>query len=284
MSNTVILPNLYVAGAPKSGTSFLCNLLSTHPDIYLSETKEPCFFSTHPVHGNFDKGWKFYEKHFRGYDGERYIIDGSTRYFYDPHSAYLLNYYTPKAKIIFILRNPIDSVYSNYWPYIKSGRKLPTFDDMVDSGHPLLFHMVHISKYQYHLSRFSDKFEDRQILILDFRKISKDLSHLISRLSEFIGVPGSKMKPETISDKNSSKLPRYKIISRMLTYKPLINNLKSIVPYSIYKSMQTIVHKIRNLNNKNLNYDEMPIRVRKKLEEEFNETFDFVYTEYGIKF
>ena len=52
MSNPV-LPNFFIVGAPKAGSTSLYYYLDQHPQIYMSPIKEPCFFAPEIKPGNF---------------------------------------------------------------------------------------------------------------------------------------------------------------------------------------------------------------------------------------
>ena len=73
----------------------------------------------------------------------------------------------PNVQLIFLLRNPVERVYSNYWQNIKEGKDLGiTFEEMYKNKHPSLRKMVEVSKYDVHLKRFYKYFDEKQILVL----------------------------------------------------------------------------------------------------------------------
>ena len=70
-------PNFLVIGAQKAGSTSLYEYLKGHPDIFMSYPKEPEFFATDKF---YFKGFKFYEKFFSGYQGQKRIGEASTSY------------------------------------------------------------------------------------------------------------------------------------------------------------------------------------------------------------
>ncbi len=111
-----MLPNFLICGALKSGTSALCSFLKLHPDIFLAEEKELDFFIK-----NYRKGISWYQKYFSGWQGQKAVGEATAYYMEWEGTARRIAAAIPKAKLIFILRNPIDRLYSDYWYFGKSG-------------------------------------------------------------------------------------------------------------------------------------------------------------------
>ncbi|ABC24104.1 sulfotransferase [Rhodospirillum rubrum F11] len=103
------VPNLFLLGAGKSGTTTLYQILQRHPDIHVCDPKEPSFFCSHfqviqnPV------------AYFRLFDSERrYRVDASHVYFSNPETPPLLHDLFPSAKFLLILREPKARAHSLY--------------------------------------------------------------------------------------------------------------------------------------------------------------------------
>jgi len=113
------LPDFLIIGADKAGTSSLYNYLNQHPQILPCITKEPRYFSEF-----YDKGIKWYKSCFTHSYLEYFkknILkkkfrtgEASANYYWHPHVAKRVHDTIPNAKIIFLLRNPIDRAYSDY--------------------------------------------------------------------------------------------------------------------------------------------------------------------------
>lgn len=109
-------PNLFVIGAPKSGTTTLYDMLTQHPQIYMCSPKEPRFFSRD---SEYRKGFNWYiDTYFK--DKKNYRIRGEAT----PTYLYLNKKTIPRikdclqdrtSKFIAIFRNPVDRAYSHYW-------------------------------------------------------------------------------------------------------------------------------------------------------------------------
>ena len=107
-------PDFIIAGAPRSGTTWLYHLLDRHPEIYMAvpEKPEPKFFLIDEL---FDRGMDYYaQKWFSRVPEGQICGEKSTNYLENRPAAMRIHRHLPKVKLIFILRNPIDRAYSNY--------------------------------------------------------------------------------------------------------------------------------------------------------------------------
>ena len=112
-------PNLFVAGVPKAGTTSLFHYLALHPDIFPSNRKEPGFFHPFKIK-DMAANLEAYKKCFVGYSGQKYAIEATPGYFYGgKETATAINKYSPESKIIIVLRNPVERLFS-FYKYKKS--------------------------------------------------------------------------------------------------------------------------------------------------------------------
>jgi hypothetical protein len=103
------LPTFIIVGAPRSGTTSLAFQLSAHPDVYFSPQKEVRFFDS-----NFERGVDWYRSHFAGATAEHAIGEKTPTYmFFDDVPARMASV-VPDARLVAVLRNPIDRAYSEY--------------------------------------------------------------------------------------------------------------------------------------------------------------------------
>lgn len=108
----MVLPNFFVAGAQKSASSSLHEYLKQHPDIFMSTPKETNYFS---YGKEYAKGATYYSGLFAGAENYKIRGESSIGYMMFPDAIARIKKDIPKPKFIFILRNPIDRVYSHYW-------------------------------------------------------------------------------------------------------------------------------------------------------------------------
>lgn len=120
-------PNLtfLVLGAAKSGTTSLCQALDGHPEVFLSEPKEPVFFEA-----EYERGLGYYAaRYLRGWSGEKAVGEGRVYNLFLPYVAPRIRESLPGARLIAILRNPVDRAYSHWWHRVTRGYERRSFED-----------------------------------------------------------------------------------------------------------------------------------------------------------
>lgn len=168
-------PQLYLIGAQKAGTTTLSYLLGQHRDVCLSGPKETHFFSR-----EWHRGLAWYEKRFSTLD-TKVLLDASTTYSMaaiagNPSSSSFLEYsqgvpqriynLAPNAKFIYLLREPIDRMYSAYFHYFSRGlerrrceralQQEPFYLDVSDYYGQLLPWLDYFSIDAFHFVLFED--------------------------------------------------------------------------------------------------------------------------------
>ncbi len=122
-SVAICRPNFFIVGAPKSGTTSLYRYLTQHPDVFMSVPKEPCFLAPDFKSPNYPQTEAEYLRCFEGYQGEFRIGEATTTYLYSKLAAREIRRYSPDAKVIAMLRNPIEMVASLHSQRIKEGNE-----------------------------------------------------------------------------------------------------------------------------------------------------------------
>ncbi len=209
-SFNTLKPNFFIPGAGRSGTSRLHTLLNQHPDIYLSEIKEPAYFSF-----NFHLGEKWYLNHFLSKKNYPIVGESSVSYLFWKKAVERIFNFNPDAKFIFMLRDPIERVYSNYktqlqyyGDFISFKEKLQKFPNQ--STLP--------GKYFKHISRFLKYFPREQLFFVIFEEFIKNEIFFLKEICEFLSVnPNFNFKLSN-SWKNSSLMPRSLKLQRFNRY------------------------------------------------------------------
>lgn len=111
----------FIVGAQRSGTTYLCQICDEHPEIEMAKPvwPEPKFFLTDAL---FERGLEYYRSHyFHQQSGARVWGEKSVSYMETEKSARRIAESFPSAKILFILRDPIQRAISNYWFTVNNG-------------------------------------------------------------------------------------------------------------------------------------------------------------------
>jgi hypothetical protein len=105
------LPTFYILGGAKCGTTSLYHYLGQHPEVLFSEPKEPTFFEA-----EFHKGPDYYwRRYFTHWSGERAIGEARVYNLYLPYVPARISKLTPRARLIALVRHPVERAYSLWW-------------------------------------------------------------------------------------------------------------------------------------------------------------------------
>ena len=199
-----VKPNLFIIGAPKSGTSTLAYYLSQHPDILVSTPKETCFHILY-----YELGVEHYiNSYFKGYRKQSTVCDASIMnlYFSEMTAPRIFNNF-PTAKLLVILRDPIERAYSDYRQAVVRGLETLTFEKAFDVENerlskdfwPLDERMYfRRGLYSAQLKTYLDYFPQEQIKILIYEEFYNDINRGLDQLFKLIGV-------DTNADINTGK-------------------------------------------------------------------------------
>lgn len=117
------IPDFFIIGAPKCGTTALSEYLGQHPNICFSHVKEPHFFSDDIPSYKIDRTLADYiRRNFSHFDARRHraIGEGSVFYYFSDVAVPNILNANPSAKFVYAVRNPVDMVYSLYSQYCYS--------------------------------------------------------------------------------------------------------------------------------------------------------------------
>jgi hypothetical protein len=199
----VPLPNFFVIGAAKAGTTALWAALDQHPDVYMSPVKEPRFFALggeDPVHTRPDQR-RYQEPQeylalFAGAGGQRAIGEASTFYLTSAMAARRIRRDVPSAKLVVVLRHPIDRAHSHYWHQVRAGHEsAPTFEQALASeprrvAAGLEPWRAYRERGLYHeqLSEYFSRFPREQIRVYLYEDWCASPSELLAGLFAFLDV------------------------------------------------------------------------------------------------
>ncbi len=121
-------PTFIILGAAKCGTTALASFITSHPDVFITNPKEPHFFD-----GNYEIGVDGYlEKYYSDWTNEKAAGEATPSYLSTPYVAERIKKSCPNIKLIVILRNPIDRAYSSWWMFHARGMEPLSFEDAIN--------------------------------------------------------------------------------------------------------------------------------------------------------
>lgn len=182
-----LLPTFIVIGAAKCGTSSVCDLLGRHPDVFMSEPKEPAFFSElkDPA-----KTLSWYESLFAGVTTETAVGEGSTLYTHPDlihATAAKIADAIPKCRLIYTVRDPIRRLESGWRMRRHESSTSLSINEAVFQHVNLVRHGL----YWKNLSVYREFFADELILIVFLEDFQRDPVGELRRCFSHINVDPS---------------------------------------------------------------------------------------------
>lgn len=216
-------------GAQKSGTSWVYACLYEHPEI-CAPVKEIHFFSR----PRFEKGKDWYESHFKNCDQTKKKGEFSTSYLYSEVTASRIQEMYPHAKLIAILRNPVDRALSQYRNAIKAGEI--TENVSFESYREQEKSVIEQGRYHEQLVRYIELFPQEQLLVLVYEDIKKDPKAFMQKIYRFLEIDDMFEASLLHKEVNIGRTPKSVSVGRVMHH--IAERLRSI-------GLDKFVHAIR---------------------------------------
>ncbi|WGL15257.1 sulfotransferase domain-containing protein [Microbulbifer bruguierae] len=268
----VKLPHFVIIGAMKSATTTIYEQLRLLDGVYMPELKEPNFFSDD---SQYQQGLNWYLKLFEPAKDTDIIGEASTHYtkipIY-PNTLKRMSEVLPSVKIIYIMRDPIDRLISQYiheW-------SCNNIHDEINRAVNKFPELIRYSCYAEQLKPFIDQYGVENILPVFFERIKKFPEDELVRIAKFIGYKGHAQWRESVSRANvSSERLRTNKFTNFLITNPILAAIRnSLIPHFIRDSVKS---KMR-MNNR----PELTKTTKSKLEIIFNDDLSKLGTLLGI--
>ena len=217
-----VLPDFLIVGAQKCGTNSLYDLLSLHPGVERAITKELNYFNLH-----FEKGVEWYRSQLPlpRQKEERKPITGEATpdYLFYPDAARRAAQVVPQARLIVLLRNPVDRAYSHYHHQVRKGRETLGFEEAIEAEEERLRgetdkmpkdelstsfnyrHFSYLSRGVYvdQLLRWSKHYSQEQMLVLKSEDFFERTPEALKLVLDFLDL--SDWEPETWEIRNKGR-------------------------------------------------------------------------------
>lgn len=235
-------PNFFIVGAPKAGTTSLYKYLKNIPGIYMSPVKEPHYFSTNfpkisnrkPMH---DKNT--YLKLFENSKGAKIVGEASTNYLSDEKTPQLIYEVVPNAKIVIMLRDPIERTYSDYFHHFRYNLETLSFHKRINKliktkDQKNTHRYLRCSLYSQEIHRYLKKFGTQNVKVIISENLGIDPLKSLQEVLTFLGIEFERLNLQKEIQANKSIYPRY-VIGRHF-----INFVRWIRKFDDYDSSKTL--------------------------------------------
>lgn len=227
-----VLPNYFVIGAAKSGTTTLCTLLGHHPNVFMSTPKEIHYFGR----SDPEKTREWYEAHFASGGAYRAVGEGSTSYTH-PHiveaCAREIAAAAPDARLIYMVRHPLRRLESD-WKMRKHEDWAPEGSINVaarEADTTLIGH----SLYWQNLSIYRRHFADEQLLVVFLEDFSKAPRRELARCFAHLRVRWDmEIADLTLQANRSQDFRRDTLVARWARSTGLLPIVRDIVPQRLF--------------------------------------------------
>lgn len=217
-------PSLFIVGAQKAGTTTLFGALARHPDVMAPLVKEVHYFDVAS-----HRSEKWYGAHFPT-QGEALrqeqtrgiapmTFDTTPYYMFHPDVAARVKSYAPAAKIIAVLRDPVDRAWSHYWhEWGRSFERLGPVAAFEAEANRLAAPHEHVgpsaqdrfahqhysylarSEYDRQIPRWFDLFGRDQVMVIKSERLFTDGNAVLAEVAEFLGLaPFASVKPKALN-------------------------------------------------------------------------------------
>jgi hypothetical protein len=235
--DSMALPDFLVIGAPKAGSTALHAALAQHPGLYMSAVKEPKFFLSDgppPARGGPGDAQTYREHVWRRPDYEALFDEaapGALRgestplYLHDPAAHRRIRALIPDAKLIAVLRDPVERAHSN-WTHLWSAGLEPIGDfaaaceeeaRRIEAGWASFWHYTGLGRYGEQLRHLYRLFPREQVLVLRYLSLVDSPAETLDRICGFLGVePGviASLPRENVTAHPERTL-RYRTVARV---------------------------------------------------------------------
>jgi hypothetical protein len=222
-------PNLFLVGAPKSGTTAMYRYLADHPRIFMAPVKEPHFFGSDLINRYGTQDPDRYAKLFSGAGNARLVGEASVWYLVSTRAAIEIKEHSPAARIVIMLRDPVDMLHSLHAQRLYTGNEnIVDFSAALDAESdrargdriPLRCHVVQgllyrrVVDYAAQVQRFFDAFGRAQVHVIIYDDFKTDPAAVYRQLLTFLAVEDDGRSNFAVH--NASKRPRSLIANRFI--------------------------------------------------------------------
>ena len=277
------LPNFFIVGAPKAGTTSLYAYLGQHAQIYLSPLKEPCYFAAElrpenfapeerprlaremrtleeylhgdmrvPRFGGLVTQWDDYLRLFGNATDQLAIGEASACYLWSQSAARNIAARIPQARIIINLRNPVDRAFSQYLQMVTVGAIRRSFREQIQAslrcrseqfGRSWPF--LEFGCYYPQIVRYLDHFPRSQVHISLYEDLELHPQELLSQLFRFLGVD-----PAFVADvthrHHEPRVPRLTAVAYALKKLGIWSRLHYLAPASVRRAARPLIFNARS--------------------------------------
>ena len=235
------LPTFLVCGIQKGGTTALHAYLDSHPDVFCSRPKELNFFDLH-----WDKGVEWYRSHFQG--AESYLAAGeaSPHTMRDLRCAERIQRLLPEARLLFVLRDPVQRAWSNYTYNLARGIQDPgqSLDQALDTEDGRARYLDK-GFYLDQLRAFAEACGGERMRVLFAEQLRGDPQACLEPVFRFLGVDPERWSPCELESNATSVSGSASMRSFLFRWGQARQRLQPLVPAGLARMTRGVRSSLR---------------------------------------
>ncbi len=251
--------DLIIGGASKAGTTALYDMLRQRSEFFLPTKKELHYFSwpelscttagpgdAH-VMAEIPQTLQAYLTHFRDKRSGQLAVDVSPSYLFHHGASERIAEALPSARVAFLLRHPVDKVYSQYVHLIGEGRETLGFEDALaaedsrrQAGYSDMWLYRASGFYADAIAHFQEVLGRDRVMVILFDDFRRDPVGVLSALCRYAGLDGTQTFDTGITA-NVSGAPKSLLFARLIAPNPLTRLLRRIIPTSLGGAMRRML-------------------------------------------
>tara|TARA_A100001015_G_scaffold313890_1_gene422122 strand:- start:682 stop:1521 length:840 start_codon:yes stop_codon:yes gene_type:complete len=260
------LPNLFLAGFAKCGTTFLHSILVQHESILGYKFKETNMFN---MFNDDDQIKSFADKYMLSDCNERYRVDSTVTYIENIEALDKINLICHNPKFIIGIRNLSDATISTYAQYVYKFGKKEIEKKITERMRKCI---AEDDRYYLKIKRLVDLVGEENVFIYDFKHL-KDrtkLDKLIKKIQVFLDIKVNPKFDEKKIKKNESVQIRFKVLSRIINIRGINRFLMKVFNPSVIEKLQQIKKQIEAFNKTIL-------KVKYNVDDDLKKEVDLLY-------
>ena len=241
-----LTPNFFIVGTPKSGTTSLFHYLQEHPEVFLPELKEPHFFSCPEVKNTYYKtkivdSKEEYLDLYQERESYKAVGDLSSSYLFNKETPKRIHQFNPYAKIIIVLRNPVERALSHYLMDVNLGYINVSLSKVINNKDTFKQHYqeyIELGFYEQQIRAYIKQFPDSQIKVVLSDTLYANTAETLKDIYSFINVSTTFITDfETVH--NSYTVPRFKALKSLVQS----DGLKKMIPSGLKSGLKSLIYK-----------------------------------------
>ena len=212
------LPDFLIIGEMRCGSTTLWELLSRHRRVFFSQEKELHFFDDRG--GNWARGVSAYAENFASAGADQLCGEATPDYLFHDDACQRIHEVVPGARLLVILRDPVERAWSHYWHNVRRGREHLTFEQalrdepqrMANGDAEVRSHCSYASRGRYveQLRRYERIFGKEQLCVIFLDELKCEAREAMQRVCDHLGLEATAaFDVPVVPERNRAQYPRW---------------------------------------------------------------------------